>query len=232
VIATARRVSEAVRSSLEVGDSLLVVGGDCTIAIGVIAGCVSAGCDPGLVYFDMHTDLNVPSSVIDGALDWMGLAHMLGVDGSVEAGRDVGLRSPLLKTENVAVIGFEDSQATDWERDVVHRIGLNTVSAADLRADPHAASRAALEMLARTATPVVIHFDVDVVDFVDAPLSENTGRNVGITLEQALAVLDDLVDDPRATIVTVTELNPHHASADPEAFDRFVTGLATAAASL
>ena len=72
----------------------------------------------------MHTDLNTPSSVIDGALDWMGLAHMLGIEGSVEALRDIGIRSPLLSIENVAVIGFEDSQATEWERDLIDRIGL------------------------------------------------------------------------------------------------------------
>jgi arginase len=180
----------------------------------------------------MHTDLNTPSSVIDGALDWMGLAQMLGIDGSVEALSDIGIRRPLLSTENVAVIGFEHSQATDWERDVIHQIGLNTVSAEAIRTDLHAAPRIALDMLARTATPLVVHFDVDVIDFVDAPLSENTGRNVGITLEQALTVLDDLVDDPRATILTITELNPHHASADPGTFDRFVTGLATAASRL
>jgi len=232
VVATATRVSEVVNSSLEAGGSLLVLGGDCTIGIGVVAGCVAAGLDPGLVYFDMHTDLNTPSSVIDGALDWMGLAQMLGIEGSVEALRDIGIRSPLLSIENVAVIGFEHSQATEWERDLIDRMGLKSVAADDVRADPHAASRTALDMLVETAGPLVAHFDVDVIDFVDAPLSENTGRNVGITLEHALAVMDDLVDEPRVRVLTITELNPHHAGADPESFARFVTRLARAASRL
>ena len=87
-------------------------------------------------------------------------------------------------------------------------------------------------MLPETAAPLVVHFDVDVIDFVDAPLSENTGRNVGITLEHALAVMDDLVDEPRVRVLTITELNPHHAGADPESFARFVTRLARAASRL
>ena len=31
----------------------------------------------GLIYFDVHPDLNVPASVVE-ELDWMGMAHMLG----------------------------------------------------------------------------------------------------------------------------------------------------------
>ena len=36
----------------------------------------------GLIYFDSHADLNVPASVREGALDWMGMAHMLGESGA------------------------------------------------------------------------------------------------------------------------------------------------------
>jgi arginase len=232
VIATARRVMEAVRSPLESGDSLLVIGGDCTVEIGVIAGCVAAGFDPGLVYLDMHADLNTPSSVIDGALDWMGVSHLLGIDGCVEALGRIGTRYPLLRPEDVVVIGLEDSQGTEWERDVISRVGLHTISAERVRSDPTAAAAAALEALAATADPLVIHFDVDVIDFVDAPLSENTGRNVGVTLEQALAAVGELAKDHRARVLTLAELNPGHASADPEALDRFIAGLARTASRL
>ena len=35
-----------------------------------------------------------------------------------------------------------------------------------------------------------MHFDVDVVDFVDLPLSENTGHNVGLPFDTACAALE------------------------------------------
>ena len=38
----------------------------------------------GIVYVDRHADLNVPGSTVDGALDWMGVAHMLDIDGAVD----------------------------------------------------------------------------------------------------------------------------------------------------
>ena len=53
----------------------------------------------GLLYFDTHADLNVPDSVREGALDWMGMAHMLGEPGArpelVEVGgRGAAARAP------------------------------------------------------------------------------------------------------------------------------------------
>ncbi len=71
---TARRVAEAAGA----GETTLVLGGDCTVGIGTVAGHVESGERVGLVYFDAHADLNVPGSVLPGALDWMGMAHMLG----------------------------------------------------------------------------------------------------------------------------------------------------------
>ena len=50
----------------------------------------------GLVYVDLHADLNVPGSTGDGTLNWMGLAHLLAVDGARRVLADVGLRTPLL----------------------------------------------------------------------------------------------------------------------------------------
>jgi arginase family enzyme len=60
------------------------LGGDCTVGVGTVAGALAAGgAPPGLVYFDMHADLNTPETVETGTLDWMGMAHMLGLPGTV-----------------------------------------------------------------------------------------------------------------------------------------------------
>ena len=67
----------------------------------------------------------------------------------------------------------------------------------------------------------MVHFDVDVIDFIDAPLSQNTGRNVGVTLAAAGAALAELLRDPRVLVVTVTELNPFHGAADGSTLDAF-----------
>ena len=75
-----------------------------------------------------------------------------------------------------------------------------------------------------------MHFDVEIVDFIDAPLSEDTGRNVGVPLQAALDALATLLGDPRATALPVTELNPLHGEADGSTPTRFDDGLARACA--
>ncbi len=67
------------------GDFALVLGGNCTIALAVMAALrrLEAGA-PGLLYADRHYDLNTPDSTTDGALDWMGLAHALALPGCVD----------------------------------------------------------------------------------------------------------------------------------------------------
>jgi arginase len=59
-----------------------------------------------------------------------------------------------------------------------------------------------------------VHFDVDVIDFSDVPLSENTGRGIGLPFDTALTALEVLVAHDALLGVTVTELNPHHGAQD------------------
>ena len=58
---------------------------------------------------------------------------------------------------------------------------------------------------------LLVHFDVDVIDFTDVPLSENWGRNQGLPYEQALLALDTLLASPRVAGLTITEAQsrPH-----------------------
>ena len=57
----------------------LVLGGDCTITLGALAGFG----DGGLMYFDGDADLNTPERSESAVADTMGMTHMLG-DGSPE----------------------------------------------------------------------------------------------------------------------------------------------------
>jgi arginase len=98
----------------------------------------------------------------------------------------------------------------------------------DVARDPTAAATRALGWAGRRFDRLVIHFDVDVVDFTDAPLSENTGRNIGLSLTDALRALGDLLRDPRVSAVTVTELNPDHGEPGDATLTRFVAGFAEA----
>ena len=98
-----------------------MLGGDCTVGIGTVAGHVGSGERVGLVYFDSHADLNVPESVPEGALDWMGMAHMLGEEGAEPELVNSGPRAPLLETDQVLLFAWGPGQATAFEREVIER---------------------------------------------------------------------------------------------------------------
>lgn len=218
VVDTAARV----RTAADAGQVTLVLGGDCTVGIGTVCGHVARESGRvGLMYFDSHADLNVPASVTEGALDWMGLAHMLGEDGAEERLVNVGDRSPLLEPDQVVLFGWGHDQATAFEREVIARRGITVISAEDVAADPAAAARKARHVIGERCDEVVVHFDVDVIDFTDSPLSENWGRNEGLSYADALAGLPILLADPHLVGLTITELNPDHAE-DAASISRFV----------
>ena len=219
---TARRVAAAVAE----GEATLVLGGDCTVGIGTVAGHVESGGSTGLLYFDAHADLNTPTSVHEGALDWMGMAHMLGEEGAAPELVEVGATVPLLDAAQVVVFGWGAEQATEHERKAVERLSLEVVPADEVRADPAAAATRALDLLEERANRFVVHFDVDVIDFTDAPLSENPGRNEGLAYDNAVRALEVVLRSPRLAGLTLTELNPDHAAAAAGSVDRLTADLA------
>ena len=215
---TARRVAEAVSA----GEATLVLGGDCTTGIGTVAGHLAAGERVGLVYFDAHADLNVPSSVRPGALDWMGLAHMLGEEGAAPELVNVGARTPLLEADQVILFAWESVQATPFERAVIDRLDISVIPVDDVATDPERAARRARELIEDRCDRLLVHFDVDVIDFTDVPLSENWGRNEGLAYDNAMRALPALLASPQLAGMTITELNPDHTEQDAQSIERFV----------
>ena len=224
VRAVAAGVEEAVRG----GELPLVLGGDCTVGVGTVAGAVAAAAEPRLVYLDLHPDLNTPGSVPDGALDWMGVAHMLGVDGADERLAGAGPRRPLLRDDDLVLLGTGPEQCTAAERAAIAARDLRPIGVDELRADPAAAARAALARATAGARRFLVHFDVDVIDFSDVPLSENTGRCIGVAFDAAVAALEVLLADAALLGLTVTELNPHHGAPDGADVARLARALAGA----
>jgi arginase len=125
----------------------------------------------------------------------------------------------------VAWLGVEPAVATGWEREQADRLGLHVTTSQALAADPAGAARAALGHL--PPGPLAVHLDVDVLDFIDAPLAENTDcRNTGPTLGQAVQALQQAAQDPRMRALSIAELNPTRCAGDPDALPRFAASIA------
>ena len=143
-----QQLADRLHPLLARGDIALVLGGNCTIALGVVAALRRLGAGaPGLLYVDRHYDLNTPESTTDGALDWMGLAHALALPGCLDTLTGAFGRRPLLEADQVAWLGVEPQMATQWEREQADRLGLHVTTSQALAADPAATALAALSQL-------------------------------------------------------------------------------------
>jgi arginase len=205
-----------------------VLGGDCTVGIGTVAGIQQAIGPVALAYFDLHSDLNTPATATDGALDWMALGHMLAVKGSEPTLTAAAGNAPLLDPGQVVLFAHAMSHSTRFERGQIERLGLARVALEEVRSDPEGAASQALQLLANRSDHYAIHLDVDVVDFTDAPLSEHPSRNTGLKLDEMLRALRVLASGPGLVAITLAELNPHNAAADDGLLERFAAAFADA----
>jgi arginase len=228
VVDGVRTTSDRVAAALATGRTLLVLGGDCTVGVGTVAGARQALGSVGLIYVDLHADMNTPASVPDGALDWTGVAHMLGLEGTAQEFASAVLPAPLLMPSDLLLFAHGDGQATAWEREQIQTLGVRRLAVEAVSADPVTTAQDAVAIMEAGHDRYLVHLDVDVIDFTDAPLSENTGRGIGLPFETAMAALSALVRSDRLAALTVTELNPQHAAAEEGLLERFAQSLATA----
>src|SRR5215831_9851940 len=228
VVTVARRVAAAVASQLEAGRLPLVAGGDCTITLGVIAGFRRHHPDVGLVYVDGDTDVGLPDSGGSGIFDSMGVSHLLGRGAPELAG--LGGATPLLDGARLAIVGADPRETDDAGRGYLAWAGVSLAEAPAVIPDPAAAAEWAVSGVAAAGGPVVVHFDVDVIDSGDLPLGNFPHYGSGVLLEHVVACLRVLRAHPSFAGLVLTEVNPTH-DADGSQLGRYVDGLVRALAA-
>jgi arginase len=218
------QVASHVAMAIAAEESVLVLGGDCTVELGTVAGANAAGAQIGLVYIDFDADLNTPDTS-DGALDWTGVAHLLDVPGCEPSLARLGPTRPMLEPRQLLYFGVEN--ITPPEAAAIRDHAIKVISRVEALNDIEAAAARAAEWAARFDC-LLVHFDVDVLSFVDFPIAENVRRCDGLKLDQAAVALKQLAGLPQWRGLTITELNPDHAPDESAAFARLNALLADA----
>jgi arginase len=225
VVSTAKAVSQKVSQSLVETRKILVVGGDCTVELGVVAGCLDYYSENiGLIYIDLDTDLNTPSSVEDGALDWMGVAHMLQLPETNEMLTVIGKKVPMLDADQIHF--FANGNMTDFEKETINRYKIRETNWQEVMKDPVGTANKICQSWAPKFDKILIHLDLDVLDYVDIQLAENYRRNMGLSLDQLMMALDEFLKLPNWVTLTITEINPEHGKADGSTLRLFAERLA------
>ncbi|WP_373414457.1 arginase family protein [Ensifer aridi] len=222
----AKELAAVVTTALDDEHNVLVVGGDCTIELGVVAGALTRYASLGLIYIDVDADLNPPVAS-DGALDWTGVAHLLDLPGAANELAGLAPRRPMLSAADI--LFFAVANVTDGEAETIRVRNLSMIGLQEVKSNPIEAARRATQW-ARSFDTILVHLDIDVLDFADFPLAENTRRGLGLTLEELSAALFELRALPNRRVLTVTEVNPDHAPDEAESFRRLIGLLSEALA--
>jgi arginase len=209
VVDVAQLVADRIDRALADRALALVLGGDCTVTLGVVAGLLRHRERLGLLYCDADLDLETPETTPSGVFDGMVLAHLLGRGEPRLAG--IGPRRPMLSDEDVVLFGYNvDSGWVDPpELEALERSRLTRFPLSRLQRGAAAAAREAVHVLEARSDAIVVHFDVDVMEFAAADVPHPGGLDP----ESALAALKVFVASPACAAVVVTEFN---AERDPD----------------
>ncbi|MGQ9461334.1 MAG: arginase [Candidatus Bathyarchaeaceae archaeon] len=207
VVKACRLVAEKVKTALDDGFSPIILGGDCTIAIGSLTGIVKVFPDLGLIYFDGDADLNTPETTQSGIFDGMVLAHVIG-NGSPELSH-LGTRYPILREENIVLFGLnprsgyvdppeidflKTSPIAQFPTETIRKLGVEK------------AARNALKTLESKTAKIFVHFDVDVIDASEMPAADVPHMN-GLTTDEAARVLKIFAQRGSFLGMEITEFN-------------------------
>jgi arginase len=214
-----RRASEELRERLDVlladGRRPLILGGDCTVLLGIFATLQRHWLRPGLWFVDGHLDVYDEATSPTGEAADMELRILLG-DGP-KGLVDLGERVPLLEAADVLALGHrhpDDSDAAD-EVDVIDA----RVERLDARAvrdlGPSAVAERALALADRTDA-VWLHLDLDVLDQEALPAVSYPQRG-GLDWDELERLLRPLASDPRLMGASIADLDPDRDASERHA---------------
>jgi arginase len=208
----AARVAERVSLAVQHNEKPIVLGGDCTITLGVLAGLIRHRPSLGLMYFDGDIDLNTPQTTASGIFDGMVMSHITG--SGADALTHIGPRYPLMPEENIVLFGY-NSEAGWMDPAEIQRLEECSMMKYPVTKIRRKAGEAALEALAileARASDVLVHFDVDVIDAGDFPAADvlHTG---GLAFDETMDVLKVMASSSSFAGLIITEFN---SARDPD----------------
>jgi len=206
VVDVARQTSDLAYRAVQEGMKPFVIGGDCTVTIGVVAGLVRHYDDLGLIYFDGDIDLNTPETTNSGIFDGMVIAHITG-KGAQELAT-IGVRYPLLAESNIVLYGYNlRSGWTDQaELALLKQSAMMRYPMEEIRGRAIEAATSALYEMESKVGRFIIHFDVDAISLEDFPAAD-VPHEQGLTFTEAMESLRVFASSHKFAGLVITEFN-------------------------
>jgi arginase len=219
-------IDSAVAAVLNEGGKPLVVGGDCTILVGALAGAKERLGRVGLAFVDGHLDFFGGETSPSGEAADMDLAFVTGY--GPEGLVDLAGPPPIAEPGEVVVMGHraDPEEGGPRETDLVDERVQLVEAPAIKRGDPERLGYYVAERLEAQAGRFWLHFDVDVFDQEEMPAVTYPLPD-GLGWEHAEGLLRPLVRSRRLVGLSVADFVP-----DKDADGRYARRLVDLVAGL
>jgi arginase len=204
IVASLNDLKPRAELALKSGALLLVLGGDCTQIIAMLAGARRYYKHLNLLWFDRDADLNTPASTPSGRLDGMVLASIIG-KGSPELVRFWG-EPPLVREPDTLIYGLV--RVDPPEQEFMTRSPLRHVYAADIQLKGvEKSAHDALAHLHADARDFMLHVDLDVIAQEEFP-AVNVPDSGGLSFAEAQSSLNEFVKQKTLLGLDIAQYNP------------------------
>ena len=203
IIESCEVLARLVADSSRAGEFPLVLGGDHSLAIGVLGGLAQVHGAGAVIWFDAHADCNTPQTTPSGSVHGMPLAVALGWAGPEFESPCWPL--PMVQEERTVLIGIRSLDDGEVRRLRASSTTVFTMSDLD-RMGMHACVQQAIEIV-RGAPFVHLSFDMDVVEPEWAP-GVGTPVRGGISYRESHLALELLADAGVIDSMEIVEVNP------------------------
>ncbi len=189
------------------GPRPVVVGGDCSILLGIFPALRRYVGRAGLWFLDGHPDYLDGRASETGETADMDLAVLTGH--GAEPLITLAGAPPMVAASDVVLIGHRTTDLDEGSAEEVARlpVELRQIDAATVADDPTAAGQRATACLTNAGHGVWLHLDLDVLDSESLPAVTYPQPN-GLDWDQLAAVMDPLGRSPLLLGVSVADFRP------------------------
>ena len=202
VLAAIEALKPRVEAAVKSAALPLILSGDCSAALGLIAGVRRYFRHVSMIYMDRDADVNTPATTRSGCVDGMVVSHLTG-RGAPELIRFWG-EPPLVRDADLALFGVV--RLDPAEEEFLRTAPLRRYLAADVRRNGAVTTaETAIDRIHGNGNEFVLHFDVDVIADFQARNYPGTG---GLSLDEVREALEVFVKQKHLAAIEVTAYNP------------------------
>jgi arginase len=204
-------LAKIIEKTFSNGDFAMVIGGDCSILLGCLAG-VRRHSQLSLVHIDGHSDFRHPGNydfaTAIGAAAGMDLALATG-RGETLMTEWPGVASPLVPDSQAIQIGERDGNDPNFAWPDVNATAITRIDVFTAKniGPKEILARAQATLERQPQWPFWIHFDVDVLDQTIMPAVDSPG-SPGIDPGDLKIIFTELIKSPRCAGLSVTVFDP------------------------